>query len=84
MITLKKKTFILQVIVVTCQAKIFNVNNKCRWYYNARLKCKKKVKPFKGVIWCEHCKVKPKSAVPRLTTNDFEYQIYSSNSKNIF
>ena len=51
---------------------------------NACLKCKKKVKPFKGVLWCERCKVKPKSAVPRLTTNDVEYQIYSSNSKNIF
>ncbi|XP_050278012.1 uncharacterized protein LOC126719512 [Quercus robur] len=33
-----------EVIVVTCQAKIFNVNNRCRWYYNACLKCKKKVK----------------------------------------
>lgn len=70
---------------MTCQAKIVNVNNRCRWYYNACLKCKKEVKPFKGVLWCdEHGKVEPKSAVPRLTTNDVKYQIYSSNSKNIF
>lgn len=67
---------------MTCQAKIVNVNNICRWY--ACLKCKKKLKPFKGVLRCEHCKVEPESAVPRLTTNDVEYQIYSSNSKNIF
>ena len=34
--------------------------------------------------WCERCKVEPKSAGPRLTTNDVECQIYSSNSKNVF
>ncbi|XP_065632142.1 uncharacterized protein LOC112008489 isoform X2 [Quercus suber] len=54
-----------QDMVVTCQAKIVNVNNRCGWYYNACHKCKKKVKPSKGVLWCEHCKVEPKSAVPR-------------------
>ncbi|XP_030957189.1 replication protein A 70 kDa DNA-binding subunit C-like [Quercus lobata] len=52
-----------KVIVVTCQAKIVNVNNICRWY--ACLKCKKKVKPFKGVLWCERCEFEPKSAVSR-------------------
>ena len=69
---------------MACQAKIVNVNNRCGWSYNACLKCNKKVKPFKGVLWCEHCKVKPKSAVPRLTTNDVGYQMFSSDSKNIF
>ena len=68
--------------MVTCEAKIVNVNNIYRWY--ACLKCKKMVKPFKGVLWCECCEFEPKSVVPRLTTNDVEYQKYSSNSKNLF
>ncbi|KAL4625797.1 hypothetical protein ACB092_05G050300 [Castanea dentata] len=58
---LKKKPVDL---LVTCNAKIININNKYGWYYVACLICKTKVKQVKGVLWCERCKNQPKFAVP--------------------
>uniref|UniRef100_A0A7N2N7L0 Replication factor A C-terminal domain-containing protein n=1 Tax=Quercus lobata TaxID=97700 RepID=A0A7N2N7L0_QUELO len=51
-------------LMVTCNAKIININNKYGWYYVACLICKTKVKQVKGVLWCERCKNEPKFAVP--------------------
>ncbi|XP_050256327.1 replication protein A 70 kDa DNA-binding subunit A-like [Quercus robur] len=51
-------------LMVTCNAKIININNKYEWYYVACLICKTKVKQVKGVLWCERCKNEPKFAVP--------------------
>nr|POF06027.1 hypothetical protein CFP56_47740 [Quercus suber] len=51
-------------LLVTCNAKIININNKYGWYYVACLICKTKVKQVKGVLWCERCKNEPKFAVP--------------------
>ncbi|KAL4600854.1 hypothetical protein ACB092_11G229800 [Castanea dentata] len=51
-------------LLVTCNAKIININNKYGWYYVACLICKTKVKQVKGVLWCERCKNQPKFAVP--------------------
>ncbi|KAL0011772.1 hypothetical protein SO802_006880 [Lithocarpus litseifolius] len=51
-------------LLVTCNAKIININNKYGWYYVACLICKTKVKQIKGVLWCERCKNEPKFAVP--------------------
>ena len=51
--------------MVTCNAKINNINNKYGWYYVACFICKKKVKQVKGVLWCKRCKNEPKFAVPR-------------------
>ncbi|XP_075649731.1 uncharacterized protein LOC142620215 [Castanea sativa] len=51
-------------LLVTCNAKIINVNNKYGWYYIACLIFKTKVKQIKGVLWCDHCKNEPKFAVP--------------------
>ncbi|KAL0013058.1 hypothetical protein SO802_000127 [Lithocarpus litseifolius] len=50
--------------LVTCNAKIININNKYGWYYVACLICKTKVKQIKGVLWCDRCKNEPKFAVP--------------------
>ncbi|XP_030957614.1 uncharacterized protein LOC115979689 [Quercus lobata] len=50
--------------MVTCNAKIININKKYGWYYVACLICKTKVKQVKGVLWCERCKNEPKFAVP--------------------
>ncbi|KAL0000439.1 hypothetical protein SO802_014220, partial [Lithocarpus litseifolius] len=52
-------------LLVTCNAKIININNKYGWYYVACLICKTKVKQVKGVLWCERCKNEPKFAIPR-------------------
>ncbi|KAM3685740.1 hypothetical protein ACJW31_11G140800 [Castanea mollissima] len=51
-------------LLVTCNAKIININNKYGWYYVACLICKTKVKQVKGALWCERCKNQPKFAVP--------------------
>ncbi|KAL0009241.1 hypothetical protein SO802_010743 [Lithocarpus litseifolius] len=51
-------------LLVTCNAKIINTNNKYGWYYVACLICKTKVKQVKGVLWCERCRNEPKFAVP--------------------
>ncbi|XP_075636556.1 replication protein A 70 kDa DNA-binding subunit D-like [Castanea sativa] len=51
-------------LLVTCNAKIININNKYGWYYVACLICKTKVKQVKGILWCERCKNQPKFAVP--------------------
>ncbi|KAL4598102.1 hypothetical protein ACB092_11G035100 [Castanea dentata] len=51
-------------LLVTCNAKIININNKYGWYYVACLICKTKVKQVNGVLWCERCKNQPKFAVP--------------------
>nr|XP_023899950.1 replication protein A 70 kDa DNA-binding subunit A-like [Quercus suber] len=51
-------------LLVTCNAKIININNKYGWYYVACLICKTKVKQVRGVLWCERCKNEPKFAVP--------------------
>ncbi|KAF3957708.1 hypothetical protein CMV_017305 [Castanea mollissima] len=53
-------------LLVTCNAKIININNKYGWYYFACLICKTKVKQVKGVLWCERCKNQPKFAIPRI------------------
>ncbi|KAK7831128.1 hypothetical protein CFP56_027641 [Quercus suber] len=53
-------------LLVTCNAKIININNKYGWYYVACLICKTKVKQVRGVLWCERCKNEPKFAVPRI------------------
>ena len=59
------KTFVLQDLLVACNAKIVNVNNKYGWYYIACLICKTKVKPVKRVLWCDRCKNESKFAAPR-------------------
>ncbi|KAL4599794.1 hypothetical protein ACB092_11G152200 [Castanea dentata] len=51
-------------LLVTCNAKIIDINNKYGWYYVACLICKTKVKQVKGVLWCERCKNQRKFAVP--------------------
>nr|POE80270.1 hypothetical protein CFP56_62819 [Quercus suber] len=51
-------------LLVTCNVKIININNKYGWYYVACLICKTKVKQVKRVLWCERCKNEPKFAVP--------------------
>ncbi|KAF3950252.1 hypothetical protein CMV_023964 [Castanea mollissima] len=51
-------------LLVTCNAKIININNKYGWYYVACLIRKTKVKQVKGVLCCERCKNQPKFAVP--------------------
>ncbi|KAF3957186.1 hypothetical protein CMV_017780 [Castanea mollissima] len=51
-------------LLLTCNAKIININNKYGWYYVACLICKTKVKQVNGVLWCERCKNQPKFAVP--------------------
>ena len=51
--------------MVTCNAKVIDINNKYGWYNVACLICKTKVKQAKGVLWCERCKNEPKFAVPR-------------------
>ncbi|XP_050263852.1 aldehyde dehydrogenase 1-like [Quercus robur] len=52
-------------LMVTCNAKIININNKYGWYYVACFICKTKVKQVKGVLWCERCKNEPKFVIPR-------------------